>query len=336
MRYIKVNIITEASGPLYPFFKGSGLVTAYKELVDVLLSLGIDVKINSKEKCDLIHIHSPGPLSAYWANKSKIPVIITAHTLPHELRYLYRFGCIVEKIARYQLVNFYNRADVIIAPTSFTRSMLEDLKINKPIEVISNGINIQKFQFIQEKRAEFRKKYEIQPHEKVIYSVGLMAFRKGFDKFMAIARKMEDYKFVWSGRKASRLLYRHFFDMKRINLPNVIKTGYITDITAAHCAGDVFLFPSPFETQGIVALEAAACSRPMIVEDIPSFEWLGKSCLMATTVDEYCIQIEKALKQDENILKNAKMLVKDNDIIKTGKSIVKVYEHVLSGDNVMS
>ncbi len=333
MRYIKVNIITEASGPLYPLFKGCGLVTVYKELSDVLLSLGIDVKLNSKEKCDLIHINSSGPIPVYLASKSKVPVIITAHSLPQEFKYLYNFGGMLEKAYERYLLNFYNKADVIIAPTDFTKETLRELGLNKPIEVISNGINTNKFKYSQNKRNEFRKEHSILNNEKVVYSVGTMLPRKGIDKFVAIAKKMDDYKFVWSGKDGLAFLHKKsFFGMNGINAPNnFVKTGYVDDVVAAHCAGDVFLFPSPFETQGLVALEAAACSRPLVVEDVPSFEWLGKSCFRAKTVDEYCAQIEKAMKRNIDIQNYSKALVKENNLIKTGKSMIEVYEHVLSG-----
>ncbi|MEA3343933.1 MAG: glycosyltransferase [archaeon] len=307
--------------------------TAYREQMHILQSLGIDVRLNCKDKCDLIHIHYLGLHSYYLSKRAKVPVIMTAHTMPGELRYLYEFGNIAEKIGRYCLGKLYNTADVVIAPTNFTKDMLELMNIDRPIEVISNGIDCEKFQFSQEKRNLFREIYKIQHHEKVVYSIGLMAHRKGFDKFLAIAKKMKQYKFVWVGKKGIALLHRNSFLNMIINKnapDNFIKTGYVNDVAAAHCAGDVFLFPSHFETQGLVALEAAACSRPMVVENIPSFEWLGKSCFRAKTVDEYCAQIEKAMERNIDIQNHSRMLVKENNIINTGKLMIELYERTLS------
>lgn len=307
--------------------------SAYKEQRDVLQSLGVDVKLNSNETCDIIHIHSPGISSCYLAKKSKIPVITTAHTMPRELGYMYKFGYMAEEIGRYYFANFHNNADIVIAPTGFTKSRLEQMKVTKPIEVISNGINLKKFQFSQEKRDEFRKKYKIKPHEKVIYSAGLMSSRKGFDKFMSIAKEMEDYKFVWIGKKSVLFLHRNSFSDRILvkNAPsNFISAGFVDDVVAAHCAGDIFLFSSPFETQGLVALEAAACSRPLVVEDVPSFEWLGKSCFRAKTIEEYRNQIEDAMSRYDKCQNYSVELAKKNSIIRTGKSLVELYERVLS------
>ena|GEM_PF-3320910 len=331
MNSIRVNFITGASNPLT---KGTGLETAYNEQMEALQSLDVDVELNCKKKCDLIHIHYAGPYSYYLAKKAKVPVIMTAHTMPGEFRYLYEFGNVAEKVGRFYFGKFYNLADVVIAPTNFTKDMLESINVDKPIEVISNGIAHEKYQFSQEKRDSFRIKYNIQPHEKVIYSIGLRAYRKGFDKFLAIAKKMKEYKFVWVGKKSIAFLHRNSLSDMILskNAPdNFIKTGYVDDVVAAHCAGDVFLFPSHFETQGLVALEAAACLRPLIVENISCFEWLGKSCFRAKTIDEYCAQIEKAMKSSVDIQNYSRALVKKSNIINTGKSMIEVYERVLSG-----
>ncbi len=329
MSNIKINVITEGRTPL---FKKTGVETAYKELCGVLRSLGVEIVLNSHEKCDLTHIHTTGPHGMYWVNKSKVPVVITAHTVPQEIPHLYKLGSVFEKIYRKYIVNFYSKAHLIVAPTNFTRGMIQQLKIGKPIEVISNGVNLEKFRFNQEKREEFRKKYNIAPNDKVIYSAGLMSSRKGLDKFISIAKKMKNYKFSWIGRKPLFLQKGYGSDLRRVkNAPNnFVKTGYVKDIVAAHCGGDVFLFPSRFETQGIVALEAAACSRPLVVENIPSFEWLDKSCLRASTIDEYCAQIEKTM-NNINFQRDTDILLKKNDIVNTGKSMIKIYDRVLSG-----
>ena len=306
-------------------------MTAYKELSHILEHLGVEVRINSREKCDLIHIHSVGPYARYWAKKSRSPLVITAHTAPGELKYLFKLGIIVEKASTYYLRNLYNMADVVIAPTNFTKQVLENLKITKPIEVISNGVNLEKFKFDTVKRHEFRERYNILPDEKVIYSVGVRSSRKGLDKFLAIAKKMQHYKFLWIGRSPWAIAKNSFSDSILIKKApkNFIKTGYVDDVVGAHCAGDVFLFPSPFETQGISALEAAACSRPIIVENIPSFEWVGKSCLKAKTIDDYCAQIEEALNHYKKYQEYSDNLAKQNDVIRTGKAMIRLYENVL-------
>lgn len=75
---IKVNLISET-----PFtVQNHGVHTAFLETKSALEKIGIEVRTNSKEICDIVHIHTIGPYSLFKCLKNKGKVIISAHFVP--------------------------------------------------------------------------------------------------------------------------------------------------------------------------------------------------------------------------------------------------------------
>jgi glycosyltransferase involved in cell wall biosynthesis len=109
----------------------------------------------------------------------------------------------------------------------------------------------------------------------------------------------------------------------------------VKDVVAANLAGDIFMFPSYCENQGIAILEAAACEKPLIVRDLPVYErWLkeGENCLKAKDNAEFEEYVRSLLEDDITRLKLAKAAKKmseEHDLKVVGKKLITTYEKAM-------
>jgi 1,2-diacylglycerol-3-alpha-glucose alpha-1,2-glucosyltransferase len=158
--------------------------------------------------------------------------------------------------------------------------------------------------------------------------------------FIEVAQHLPQFDFVWFGHCWNRLL-AYFPEMHRRlaqRPPNLILPGYVDDAPGAFAAGDILLYPSYGETQGLVLLEAASLPRPIVLRDLPEYHALGlvhdQNCLAATSVDEFCEQVLR-LAQDESLRKRlahgADQLAEANAMERIGERLKGLYEAVLQG-----
>jgi len=226
--------------------------------------------ILSQEDYDIIHTHIPTPWSADWsAVLSKIknkPLVITYHN-----------DIIGEGIVDY-IARFYNstflklllkRADkIIITQPSYLKSSDYLRDYQDKIEVIPNGVDVNKFQ----SRKTFNDDY-------TIFFLSLLdEFHryKGLDyllKSLQIVKKeIPNFKLVVGGKGVLVDYYKKMAASMGL-VDNVEFTGFISDdeIVGYYNQANVFVLPSTSSLQegfGIVALEALACQIPVITTDI--------------------------------------------------------------------
>lgn len=317
--------------------KYSGIGTAIANQRKALSLNGVEYtsKLNHNE-FDIIHINIIGPKSLYIAKKMKRKgkkVILHAHVTADDFRNSYMFSNLIAPFLKAYLTYYYNQADLVLCPSEYTKGVLEGYGVKKEIRVISNGIDTEKFQFSDRKRTEFRRKFNINGIS--ILSVGHVFIRKGISTFIGVGRNFPDNKFLWIGKRYKKL---EELRVSRIvnNAPNNVNfLEYIEDIVSAYSGSDIFFFPSFCENQGIVLLEAAACQRPILVRDIPTYNsWLddGVNCLKAKTDDEFREKL-KILIEDEQLRKrlaeNAYNLSQEHSLKNVGAKLKGIYEYVL-------
>lgn len=323
----------------------NGIINSVYRLADGLEKKGLSVSVNGGGyDYDIIHTHTPSPLHIFKVNKARklgLKIVSHAHTTAEDVRGSFIFTrnkTVLKQINRY-LRYFYSHADIILAPSEWTKNMLIDKRLDVPIEVLSNGINLKKFKFNQNSAKGFREKYGLEKDDIMVYSVGIVFLRKGIETFRKVAEELPDIKFFWIGKKYNSM----YIDIRAINkvfknLPtNLNFLGYINgkDVVGAHCAGDVFLFPSYVENQGIAILEAAACSRAIVLRNLPVYDWAEhkKNCLIAENDVEFVKNVESLSKDKrlrDRIGKAAKKVAEENDMEKTIERLISIYENLLS------
>jgi len=141
---------------------------------------------------------------------------------------------------------------------------------------VSNGVDRERFRFDPDKRAFYREKFGLTRF--TVFGAGNIIPRKGITDFLDVAARLPCYDFIWYGQRWPKALAFHPQLEKRLDErpPNVRLPGFVEDAPGAYSAGDVLLFPSRTETQGLVILEAASLGRPVIVRDLPGRAAVGR------------------------------------------------------------
>lgn len=99
------------------------------------------------------------------------------------------------------------------------------------------------------------------PEEKTIITVGRVSKDKNLDDFC----KIPGYRKILVGDGP-------YLGTLKMKYPDVRFTGYIphNDLRNIYNKANVFVFPSKFDTFGLVILEAMACGLPVVAYDVPS------------------------------------------------------------------
>ncbi|MFX0098238.1 MAG: glycosyltransferase family 4 protein [Candidatus Hodarchaeota archaeon] len=317
-----------------------GIETNHKNLMKGFKERGHTIVVNKEfpagEKPDLIISPTYGPISIIniWRYKKKYDCACVqhAHTTPDDMKGGFLPAPILPYVDIY-LRQLYKFSELIITPSNFSKKSLLKLKIGPrpPIYPVSNGIDLQKFQYSDKRREEFReylkKEHGIGLEKKVITCVSVIWERKGVDVFHAVAKAFPEHEFVWVGNYLTAKKIKEQFD----NLPNLTFTGFVDDVVAAYCGSDVFFFPSRAENQGIPLLEAAACKVPMVCRNLPTYDWLehDKDCLKANNTKEFKKYLQDIIESNnlrEYLVKNALISLQQHDINKILDQVEGLYK----------
>lgn len=318
----------------------SGIGRAMKHQIAALTSAGIEYTTNPNDDYDILHINTIGPSSAPLIKKARKynkKVIYHAHSTEEDFRNSFMLSNQIAPAFKRRLIYLYSKADCIITPTPYSKSLVESYGITVPVHAISNGIDLNKFNYDESKIHAFREAYHITPQDKVVFSVGLYFDRKGILDFVEVAKRLPQYKFIWFGYTPLLSIPSNIRRVVTKEHPdNVIFPGYVSGsvIEGAYCGSDAFFFPSKEETEGIVVLEALASYQQVILRDIPVFDpWMvhGVNCYKGNTVDEFVELVESVVEQKLPSLKEeARKTACERSIPEIGKELKEVYEKVMN------
>ncbi|RJO61910.1 glycosyltransferase [candidate division WS5 bacterium] len=318
------------------FYKdiGTGLLSSYKNQKVILKRMGVEYTENTKDKeYNILHVNLFGPMSLYLVKRDKRKgrkVIGYAHNSPEDMKDVFRFSNIIAPFFKRWLVYMENQCDIVICPSEYTRKNMANHGVKTPLVAMSNAVDTKKYSFSAEKRAEGRKSYEL--NKLTVFSVGLVLPRKSPSTLIKMAKKFQDTDFIWFGKIYSGAMVKKLPK----SLPKNLRfTGFVDDIITAYCSGDIFVFPSHEENEGMVILEAASMGKPLVVRDIPVYEgWLvhGESCFKAKNQEEFEKYVRMLLK-DDNLRKKmgekALELAQRNSVENIGKKYMKIYSDLL-------
>ncbi len=221
---------------------------------------------------DIIHTHIPTPWSADWSafysNSKKKPLVVTYHNdiIGQGL------ASLVARIYNSVGLNYVLKtaAKIIITQPGYLQSSSYLAKYRDKIEVIPNGVDVEKFQPIQASDNEDK--------STIFFLSVLDEFHKykGLDYLLEalkiVKNNVPDVKLIVGGKGV--LLDHHQEMAASLGLKdNVEFAGFIPDeeIADYYSQASVFVLPSISSLQegfGIVALEALACQTPVVTTDI--------------------------------------------------------------------
>ncbi|MFC7020582.1 MULTISPECIES: glycosyltransferase family 4 protein [Haloarcula] len=285
---------------------------------------------------DVAHCNMIGPGSVAVARHAKrhdVPLVLHAHVTREDFRDSFRGSNLVAPALGEYLKWFYSQADLVLCPSEYTKGVLEDYPVDAPIRPITNGVDVDALEGFELTREEYRERYDLDGM--VVFAVGNVFERKGLTTFCELA-EATDYDFAWfgpydDGPQASAAVRRWTSDPPA----NVTFTGWIDDIRGAYGAGDVYLFPTKNENQGIAVLEAMACGKAVVLSDIPVFREYyedGHDCLICADRSEFEDALER-LEADPDLRRrlgeNAKATTREHGLERVGERLVETYEEVV-------
>lgn len=231
-------------------------------------------EIFKKEKIDILHAVIPTPsavVSMRAARELGIKVVAHSHTQPENI-FLHlpkivgmdKINDIFNKILSW----IYSKADAIVYPTEFAQKLLHKLNPRKDYTVISNGVDMKKFHPMDSRH--FMDKYKLPKNKKYILFVGRLHPEKNVDvliKSLPLILKEcpEAYLLIVGFGHLQEKLEALAWKLKIQD--KITFFGRLSDeeLVLSYNACDVFVLPSLAELEGMVVLEAMACSKPIII-----------------------------------------------------------------------
>lgn len=226
-------------------------------------------------KPDIIHSHHPfwiGSVGVYMARRLKVPVVYTYHTrLEHYAHFVFLPGSLFRNIIAHFLVRrFANKCDSVIVPTQSTEEYLRLIGVKSTIYVQPTGIEFERFQQRDESVIKALKSQQNIKDETVFVSVARLSNEKNIDfmlEALAQLRKQttQPFRFLMIGDGHQR----HRLQQKSQDLGLADHVSFVgavppEEMPQWYQLGDVFLFASQSETQGMVILEAMAAGLPVV------------------------------------------------------------------------
>jgi glycosyltransferase involved in cell wall biosynthesis len=221
---------------------------------------------------DVVHAHLPPPLSAHYAadacESRGMPLVLTYHCdveIPSPL------GSLIETLYRRSLgASTLERAAQVIVTTRTYAATSRTVWRHNPV-VIPNAVDVHRFDPGIDGIA-VRRKLKLVADRPVVLLVGRIVAHKGIEHFVEASRYLPGVQFLIAGEGThleamERLAERIGVEDRVRFLGRVSQEG----LPKVYAACDVFVLPSVsrLEAFGIVALEAMATGKPVVVADIP-------------------------------------------------------------------
>jgi 1,2-diacylglycerol 3-alpha-glucosyltransferase len=223
---------------------------------------------------DLVHIETP--FIAHYrgtalARALRVPVIETYHTYFEE--YLHHYvplmpRAVMRLVARRFTVAQCNVLDALVVPSRAMEQALLDYGVQCPMHIIPTGMEMDRFAGGDGQR--FRAQLGIAPGQPVLVHVGRIAHEKNIDflfrMFAIVVRAKPGAVFVVAGEGPALASCKAY--VRSLGLAQQVRfVGYLSrerELLDCYRAGDLFVFSSKTETQGLVLLEAMALGVPVV------------------------------------------------------------------------
>jgi len=234
--------------------------------------LGLPGVPDSLPPVDIVHVHTPfsvGVAGPRLARRAGAPLVASYHTPTAEYAgYLAPHPRLAGGLRRASEAWerwFLDRADLVLAPTEATRRHIrETVGVSTPVEVLTNGVDVERFRPVDTEG--FRDRHGLDGVDRPLVGyTGRHGYEKCLDELVDAAAGL-DVTLVFGGDGPAR------GDLEARARDSGVDARFLgfldrEELPAFYAALDLFAFPSPVETEGIVALEAAACGTPVVGAD---------------------------------------------------------------------
>lgn len=219
----------------------------------------------------IVHAHSPfmaGMTAARIARNQKIPLVATFHSKYRDDFSRVIPGTVLVDTIISEIVRFYEQADEVWVPQESVKDVLYSYGYKGNIEVMMNGCDLVG-DYPETFFTDARKEFGIAPEEFSLLFVGQHIWEKNVRLTIETLARIKDLPFRmffigtgYAEKEMKALVSELGLDGK------VTFVGRLTDrekLTRHYAAADLFLFPSLYDTDGLVVREAAALHTPSIM-----------------------------------------------------------------------
>lgn len=232
---------------------------------------------------DVVHVQSHfflGRALINSAHRRGIGLVATNHFMPENLFGYLKIprplGRIANRVAWWDLIRYYSRADLVTAPTPRAVDLLRDNGFHADALAISCGIDIERY---RRPAAEYRKTINDEFRRSVLY-VGRLDEEKNIDQLiraMALlpASCPARLEIVGDGNCRAELeaLAAELGIENRITFAGLVTEQ---ELLAAYARCELFVMPSTAELQSLATMEAMAAGAAVVLADAMALPHLVK------------------------------------------------------------
>jgi 1,2-diacylglycerol 3-alpha-glucosyltransferase len=258
---------------------------------------------------DLLHIQTPfiaHHVGVRLARRLGIPCVETYHTYFEE--YLYHYipflpKPLMKSMARALTRRQCNHMDAVVVPSQAMREVLDDYGVRVPVSMIPTGI--EPGDLPPGSRERFCLTHGLDASRPILVHIGRVAHEKNIafllDVLHAVRGIVPEVLLVIAGEGPALTSLRRKALALRLER-NIRFLGYLKRgpaLSDCYCAGDVFIFASATETQGLVLLEAMTLGVPVVSTAVMGTRDIlasGKGALVAgETVADFADKVIRLL-----------------------------------------
>lgn len=223
---------------------------------------------------DVLHIHTP--FVAHYAGvalarRLGLPVVETYHTFFEE--YLHHYAPLLpqqltRRLARSTTVSQCQAVDALVVPSPQMLEILRRYGVNTHAEVLPTGIDRTRFQGGDGQR--FRAAHGIDPARPLLVHISRVAHEKNIDfilRMFALTLATVPTALLVIAGEGPAVPHLQALARRLGISDSVLFVGYLdrqSTLLDCYRAGDVFVFASRTETQGLVLLESLALGTPVV------------------------------------------------------------------------
>lgn len=222
----------------------------------------------SNSNFDIIHSHCPFAstvMARALREKTGAPIVLTYHTkFDIDIKRVITNPLMADAAVKFVVSNI-EACDEVWTVSQGAKDNLRSLGYSGECIVMENGVDFPRGRANADDVAALRASYNLREGVPVFLFVGRMLWYKGIrlilDSLRILKNKGIEFRMIFVGDGADRSEIEAYTEEIGL-MGDCIFTGAIydrEDLRVYYTAGDLFLFPSLYDTNGIVVREAAAC-----------------------------------------------------------------------------
>jgi len=220
---------------------------------------------------DVVHAHAPftmGSAGAHLARRRGLPLVFTHHTLYDEfVHYAPGPKWLLRLLTRWYVRRYADRCDCVIAPSATLVARLRAQGVRNRIEVLPTaGVELELFASLDP--SWVRTEFGLPAGRPLLVTASRLGKEKTVDRvlhaFAQVLQRRDAVLLVVGGGPEEAALRRLSGELHLG--PRIVFAGLQPHRRTLECiaAGDLFLYGSGSETQGLVIVEAMAAGVPVV------------------------------------------------------------------------